>query len=80
MADIKRAKESAKLEAIRRVSAIYLSVLRDKEGFKQDDLCRVFTEVCYLSDSVDRGYTTIANLCDTLYREEGIRLVEEFDE
>ena len=72
MADVERAKDKARTETVRTSWSIFFTVLLDKEGMAKEDLCRIFAEVEYLSDSVIRGYCSVADLRDTLRREAGI--------
>lgn len=72
MADVERAKDKARTETVRTSWSIFFTVLLDKEGMAKEDLCRIFAEVEDLSDSVIRGYCSMADLRDTLRREAGI--------
>lgn len=73
-ADVLKAKEEAKAEAIAYAFAIFFSVLADKEHAETDDLIRVWHEVNELSDSVVKGYVNITDLLHTLKTERGIYL------
>lgn len=64
----------AKTMAIRTAWAIMLTVLRDKEGYDVDGLCRVWQEVDDLSDSIAKGYVRVDDLRAVLRDEAGISL------
>ena len=74
MADVERAKKQATHEACEMAWAIMFSVLSDKEGMECDDLRRIWSEVCDLSDSITNGYATIPNLKNVLKLEQGAEL------
>lgn len=74
MADVNRAKAEAQDTAIRAAWSIFFSVLRDKEGYTLDDLRRCWGEVEDLSDSIAKGYCTVADLREILELEEGVVL------
>lgn len=73
-ADVKRAKDYARNEAVMAVWAIVLTALRDKEGFSKEDLKRVWDESLGISDSILQGYITVQDLVYTLREEAGIKL------
>lgn len=70
-ADVKRAKD----EAIQIVWAIFFSVMRDKEGYGNRRLKRLWDEVNALADSVSQGYVSITDLARTLRDEAGIEIL-----
>ena len=72
MADVERARTAATVDATRSCWSILFTVLRDKEGMVVEDLRRIWEETEELSDSVIRGYCSVADLRDTLRREAGI--------
>lgn len=74
MADINKARNDAKNMAVEIAWSIFFTVLRDKEGYTQADLRRVWDEVEYLSDSITNGYCTIKDLRSILHEEAGIDL------
>ena len=74
-ADINKAKNKATDEAIERAWSIFFTVLRDKEGYDLEGLQRVWNHVMNLSDSVVKGYATIADLKYILKTEEGVNLI-----
>ena len=75
MADVKRAKDEAMREATKAAWAIMFTVLRDKEGHTLEDLKRIWAEVDDLSDSIIKGYCTVADLRVILKEEEGANIV-----
>ena len=72
-ADVEKAKRQAQDIAITSAWAIFFSVLRDKEGYGYKRLRRVWDEVNYLSDSIDKGYVKLDDLVNEL-AEYGITL------
>lgn len=70
-ADVERAKAEAVEEAVKLVWSIFFTVLRDKEGYELDGLCRVWDEAEKLSDSISQGYCTASDLRDVLKQEIG---------
>jgi len=73
-ADIKRAKISARDEAIELVWSIFFTVLRDKRGYTLEDLQDTWKECESLSDSISKGYCTVADLRTILKEEAGAYL------
>ena len=73
-ADINKAKNSAVEDACELAQTIVFSVLRDKEGFTNEDLRRVWDEVTSLSESIVQGYVSVADLKNVLKQEAGIIL------
>ena len=73
-ADVQRAKQKGQEEAVKLAWSILFTVLRDKEGYSIDDLRRAWSEVEDLSDSIAKGYCTVADLRDILRTEEGVKL------
>ena len=72
-ADVEKAKRQAQTHAINMVWAVFFTALRDKEGFGYKRLRRVWDEVNYLSDSIDKGYVKLDDLVNEL-AEYGITL------
>ena len=73
-ADVKRAKNEAQDKALTMAWSIFFTVLRDKEGYDLDGLKRVWGHVDDLSDSIAKGYCTVADLREILKLEEGVTL------
>lgn len=72
-ADVEKAKQQAQTHAINMVWAVFFTALRDKEGFGYKRLRRVWDEVNYISDSIDKGYVKLDDLVNEL-AEYGITL------
>lgn len=65
-ADVEKAKQQAQTHAINMVWAVFFTALRDKEGFGYTRLRRVWDEVNYISDSIDKGYVKLDDLVNEL--------------
>lgn len=74
VADVEKAKKQAQSFAIEATWAIFFTALRDKEGFGEKRLRRVWGEVNAISDSIKKGYVKISDLQQTLKEEAGIVL------
>ena len=72
-ADVEKAKQQAQTHAINMVWAEFFTALRDKEGYGYTRLRRVWDEVNYISDSIDKGYVKLDDLVNEL-AEYGITL------
>lgn len=70
LADVNKAKKEAMDIAITFAWAILFTALRDKEGFGYVRLRRVWDEVNYISDSIDKGYINIDDLIEELRENE----------
>lgn len=73
LADVKNAVKYAAQKAIQDSLIIFFTVLADKEGFKTEDLKRVYMEVDSLSQGIQDGYVTVADLKQVLKEEYNIR-------
>ena len=73
-ADINKAKKETQTMAVNYVLAIFFTVMRDKEGYDNKQLSKLWKEVNDLSDSVAKGYVSIEDLINTLEEEAGIRI------
>ena len=62
LADVKKAKRQAQVQAVTSVWAVFFTALRDKEGFGEKRLRRVWEEVNYLLDSIAQGYVKLSDL------------------
>ena len=71
-ADLLRAKRQAFKEATDYATAIFLTVLLDKENADREIIVRVWHEINELSDSVVKGYVSISDLRNVLREEYGI--------
>lgn len=76
-ADIKKAKDLAQGFAISAMWTIFFTVLRDKEGYEEEGLRRVWEAMEDLSDSIAKGYVDLNDLRHTLKVEAGIELTME---
>ena len=65
-ADVEKAKQQAQTHAINMVWAVFFTALRDKEGFGYTRLRRVWDEVNYISDSIDKGYVKLDDIVNEL--------------
>ncbi|MGI5825664.1 MAG: hypothetical protein ACOX7J_08895 [Bacillota bacterium] len=74
-ADVNRAKREACDLAVSRAFAIFFTVMRDKEGWGNKRLQRLWAEVSDLSDSIGKGYVSVDDLLVTLAEESDIHLV-----
>ena len=74
MADVERAKQDAQAEAISYAMTIFFTVLCDKHRATDAELRQFWDEVNYLSESVARGYVSLADLRHTLRIERGIEI------
>ncbi len=73
-ADMNRAKELAKAEAVRYAWAIVFTVLRDKEGYDQEAIRRVWKEIEDMCQSIVEGYVSLPDLERVLRQEAGVVL------
>ena len=69
--DIRRIKKEAADDAIRYATVIFLSVMRDNEGY---GVKRLYEGIEYLADSVRRGYVSLADLEKALKDEADIHI------
>lgn len=53
---------------------LFLTVLCDKHGATDAELRQFWKETCYLSESVSKGYVSLAGLRYTLRVERGIEV------
>lgn len=73
-ADVNRARDQAVADAVHLCMVIFFSVLLDKEGADAEILHRVWDEVNDLSDSINQGYVTEADLRRVLREEYDIEI------
>lgn len=71
-ADVAKAKTQAQEQAVRLAWSIFFTVLRDKEGYDLDGMRRVWDYINDLSDSIAKGYCTVADLRTILKEEAGV--------
>jgi hypothetical protein len=74
IADVNKAKRQASDEAVICALAIFLTVMRDKEGYGIQRLRRLWAHIGDLSDSISSGRISIKDLKDTIEQEAGIVL------
>lgn len=72
--DIRRIKKEAADDAIRYATVLFLSAMRDTEGYGVKRLKRVYEAIEYLADSVSRGYVKLADLERVLKDEADIHI------
>ena len=70
-ADVERARAQGRQQGVLDCAVLFLTVLRDKEGFETEDLERLWSELGDLGDSVVNGYASIADLKNVLKQEIG---------
>ena len=73
-ADLQRMESQTFERAVRFATAIFLTVLYDKEHATSDDIQRVGKEINELTESVNQGYVTIPDLVNVLKKEYGLEL------
>lgn len=76
MADVNKAKQYATNMAMLNCFALLFMALRDKEGWGQKRLFRLWEEVIELADSVNKGFLKIDDIVEVLKEEVGIYLDE----
>lgn len=74
IADVERAANKARDDAVIYCWTILFSVLHDKENHTPEDLDRIWKEVSKLSEAIVDGYVNIADLRDVLKKEAGIEI------
>lgn len=73
-ADVNRARDQAVEDAVHLCMAVFFTVLLDKEQADKEILHRVWDEVNDLSDSINQGYVTEADLKRVLREEYDIHI------
>ena len=68
------AKQSGQLRGIKRATAIFLRVMKDKEGATSEDVNRIWKEIEDMSDSIAKGYVKLEDIQQSLLEEDGINL------
>ena len=74
MADVNKAKNVARREAVEFAWAILFMVLRDKMGFSPEDLDQLWKYVDDYSMQIERGAVTVPDLKTVLKEEAGVVL------
>lgn len=72
--DIKKMKLEATQNAVNFSNIIFLSVMRDKEGYGVKRLKRLYDRIQNLMDSFNQGYVSIYDLKKALKEESGITI------
>ena len=75
LGDIKKAKKQAEYEALTYAWAIFFTVMRDKFGWGNIRLRRLWNEVNDKSDAIIKGYVSVQDMMDTLKEEADITLI-----
>ena len=68
------AKQSGQQRGIRCAIAIFLRVMKDKEGATSEDVNRIWKEIEDMSDSIAKGYVKLEDIQQSLLEEDGILL------
>ena len=71
-ADVERARMEGRLQGIQFSAAVFFTALADKEGYDNAALQRVWRHGEELSESIERGYVSFADLLRTLREEYGV--------
>lgn len=72
--DIRKMKKEEADAAVRYATVIFLSVMRDNEGYGVKRLKRVYEGIEYLADSISRGYVKLQDLEKVLKDEANINI------
>ena len=73
-ATIVGAKQAGQTRGIKCATAIFLRVMKDKEGATTEDVVRIWKEIENLSDSIAKGYVKLEDIQQSLKEEDGIDL------
>lgn len=73
-ADLLKAETAAKQQAITYSMAVIFTALLDCGYADADKLREIWDRVCYVSESVNKGYATIPDLVHTIKIEYGIKV------
>ena len=73
-ATIAGAKHAGQTRGIKCATAIFLRVMKDKEGATTEDVVRIWKEIENLSDSIAKGYVRLEDIQQSLKDEDGIDL------
>ena len=68
-ADVKKAKNEATDNAMKRVLCMFLYVLVDKHGAPKEDIQELAGELNYMADSIRRGYVKWPDIEKVLFEE-----------
>ena len=73
-ATIAGAKQAGQTRGIKCATAIFLRVMKDKEGATTEDVVRIWKEIENLSASIAKGYVKLEDIQQSLKDEDGIDL------
>ena len=68
------AKQAGQLRGLKLAAAIFLRVMKDKEGATSEDVNRIWKEIENMSDSIAKGYVKLEDIQQSLLEEDGINL------
>ena len=68
------AKQAGQLRGLKLATAIFLRVMKDKEGATSEDVNRIWKEIEDMSDSIAKGYVKLEDIQQSLLEEDGINL------
>jgi hypothetical protein len=72
--DVKKMKRDASDKALKYGLVLFLTVMRDKEGYGIKRLKRVYDNMQELADSINKGYVNLFDLEKTLQEEANINI------
>lgn len=72
--DIKKMKRDASDKALKYGLVLFLTVMRDKEGYGIKRLKRIYENMQELADSINKGYVNLFELEKTLQEEANINI------
>lgn len=73
-ADVRKAFEEGVNCGVYNASAIFLTVLLDHHGFTQEQVTKVWENICKLSEEVGEGMVSVADLKHVLLTEYNIKV------
>lgn len=72
--DVKKMKRDASDKALKYGLVLFLTVMRDKEGYGIKRLKRIYDNMQELADSINKGYVNLFDLEKTLQEEANINI------
>lgn len=75
MADVKKAKQNATSEALRRMIYLMLYILIDKHDAPREEIQQLSEEVNYYADSITRGYVTWQDIEKVVVEDFGVTVL-----
>lgn len=73
-ADVQRAQNAARTEALRRAIYLILFVLIDKHSASYEDIQQLASEINYYADSIIKGYVTWKDIEHTVVKDFDVQL------